>query len=172
MKRSKKNDLPESLEELEWDLLQGSDLQIRNFRLEKESSEYGASNFEIENLKILFRISKITPTKIGHFVTLWKRNSNGFIEPYHFRDTIDYAIIIAKNKNHSGQFVFPKRVLRDQAILSDKKEGKRGFRLYPPWDTPSSRQARKTQEWQTKFFLENSKDLESDRIRLKKLLKL
>ena len=47
---------------------------VSNIEIEKESSEYCAHRFEINNKKILFRQAKITPTKIGQFVTLWKRN--------------------------------------------------------------------------------------------------
>ena len=47
--------------------------ELSNIEIEKESAEYAAHRFEINNLKILFRQAKITPTKVGQFVTLWKR---------------------------------------------------------------------------------------------------
>ena len=44
---------------------------------EIESAEYGAYIFEINGFKIRFRVAKITPTKVGQFVTLWKRIEKG-----------------------------------------------------------------------------------------------
>ena len=51
---------------------------------------------------------------------------------------------------------FPKKILYEQGILSDKNnEGKRGFRVYPPWDEiTTNNQAKDTQTWQLKYFLE------------------
>ncbi|RYE38879.1 MAG: MepB domain containing protein, partial [Sphingobacteriales bacterium] len=38
-------------------------------------------------------------------------------------------------------------------ILSGNgKNGKRGFRVYPPWDLTENSQARKTQQWQLEYF--------------------
>lgn len=37
---------------------------------EMESKEYGACVFEMNHRRIKFRVGKITPTKIGQFVTL------------------------------------------------------------------------------------------------------
>lgn len=39
-----------------------------------ESHEYYAYNFLLNGKSIIFRIAKITPTKIGQFVTLWIRS--------------------------------------------------------------------------------------------------
>ncbi len=50
---------------------------------ESESAEYGAYCFSLDHKKVLFRIAKTTPTKIGQFVTLWKRPSpKGEIVPF------------------------------------------------------------------------------------------
>jgi hypothetical protein len=38
--------------------------------MEAESAEYGAYTFELNDLSVRFRVAKITPTKIGQFVTL------------------------------------------------------------------------------------------------------
>lgn len=38
--------------------------------MESESAEYGASSFELNGYSIRFRVAKITPIKIGQFVTL------------------------------------------------------------------------------------------------------
>ena len=39
-------------------------------------------------------------------------------------------------------------------ISTSKKEGKRGFRVYPPWDTATNKQAVKTQQWQLDYYYE------------------
>ena len=47
-------------------------LDLGELTIEDESQEYGACTFRLNDLKIKFRISKITPTKTGQFVTIWK----------------------------------------------------------------------------------------------------
>ncbi|MFV5689243.1 MepB family protein [Flavobacterium sp. ZT3R25] len=122
---------------------------------EKESEDYGAYQFELNALKILFRVAKTTPTKVGQFVTLWKRLAKGPIQPFHVSDNIDLFIINTQSGDYFGQFVFPKSVLNQQGILTTNlKEGKRAIRVYPPWDITTNKQAQKTQKWQLDYFLE------------------
>lgn len=131
--------------------------------LELESAEYGACDFKLDDLNIKYRVAKITPTKTGQFVTLWKRNKQGIIEPFRLDDEIDFFIISTRKDNHFGQFIFPKAVLYEKGVISDEtKEGKRAIRVYPPWDDANSKQAQKTQEWQVKYFLEIPEDGLSD----------
>lgn len=102
--------------------------------------------FELDGQKIIGRISKITPTKTGQFVTIWKRNKKGTTEPFDIQDDFEFIIIISKSGESIGQFIFPKSVLAEKGIISqDKKNGKRGIRMYPPWDTVTNKQAAKTQ---------------------------
>jgi hypothetical protein len=128
-------------------------LKITNFNLEEASKNYDGCKFELNNLLIISRKAKITPTKVGQFVTFWKRNKNGIIEPFHEKDTFDFYVVTVKFNNLLGQFVFPKAVLIQQGIISTKnKEGKRAFRVYSIWDIPKSEQAKKTQKWQLAYF--------------------
>lgn len=127
--------------------------------LELESAEYGACDFKLDDFNIKYRIAKITPTKTGQFVTLWKRNKQGIIEPFRLDDEIDFFIISTRKDNHFGQFIFPKAILYEKGVISDEtKEGKRAIRVYPPWDDTNSKQAQKTQQWQLKYFLEIPED--------------
>ena len=129
--------------------------ELSNIEIEKESAEYAAHRFEINNLKILFRQAKITPTKVGQFVTLWKRaKEKDPIEPFKITDNIDLFVINVKTEKRFGQFVFPKSVLIEKGIVSDIKEGKRAIRVYPPWNKTENKQAQKTQKWQLSYFLE------------------
>jgi hypothetical protein len=122
---------------------------------ESESADYGATTFSINGNTVRYRVAKITPTKTGQFVTLWKRREDGIIAPYHVSDAIAFFIVSVRYNNHLGQFIFPKSVLHANGILSDDcKEGKRAIRVYPPWDNTNSKQAQKTQLWQTAYFFE------------------
>ena len=129
--------------------------RVGEFFPEKESAEYYAYSYVLEDKNIRFRIAKKTPTKLGWFVTLWKRSQDGPIQPYDSSNSFDMVIIRTQSENNSGQFVFPKQILIEKGIVTHlKKEGKRGFRIYPPWNLPTSKQAQKTQKWQLEFFLD------------------
>jgi len=122
---------------------------------EEQNSEYGAYIFKLNDISIRFRVAKITPTKVGQFVTLWERIGEGAIQPYDVSDSVDLFVINTCKGNNLGQFVFPKSILCERDILSNEGiGGKRAMRVYPPWDKPTSRQAIKTQEWQLQYFLE------------------
>jgi hypothetical protein len=122
---------------------------------ETEGSEYGACTFVLNGLSVKFRSAKITPTKVGQFVTLWKRDAAGITKPHDWSDDINLFIINTRKNNRLGQFIFPKAVLLEKGILSSQsKEGKRGFRVYPPWDVAANKQALASQHWQLDYFLE------------------
>ena len=137
--------------------------------IELESAEYGACTFTLNDLHILFRTAKITPTKTGQFVTVWKRINKGPIQPFESSDPIDFFIISVRKDDDFGLFIFPKSVLVDKKIVSDKKEGKRAIRVYPPWDITTSKQAQKTQKWQLDYFLEIPQNQINDLNRIKLL---
>lgn len=132
---------------------------------EKESAEYSAYDLKINSLSVKFRTSKITPTKTGQFVTLWKRIENGPIAPFNSFDKIDFVIVSCRNNKNFGQFIFPKSELIKRGIFTDKKEGKRAIRVYPPWDIATNNQAKKTQEWQLKYFLNLESEVDCDLIK-------
>ncbi len=120
-----------------------------------ESKDYGACVFKLDSFIIHFRIAKITPTKVGQFVTLWKRSAAGLIIPYDTSDPFDFIIVSVRNNKNSGLFIFPKKILYEKKIISrDCKGGKRAMRLYAPWDVVQNQQAAHAQKWQCKFFVE------------------
>lgn len=141
-------------------------LQAHNFFEEAESKDYGAFTFEMNDKRIKFRVGKITPTKIGQFVTLWKRIGSGPIMPYDMSDPIDLFVISVRKPGHLGQFVFPKNILLEKGIVSKEQiGGKRAIRVYPPWDITESSQAKRSQDWQLKYFFEiNNKSIDTNRI--------
>jgi len=127
---------------------------LKNLKENHESVEYNACSFALNQHKIEFRVSKITPTKTGQFVSIWKRNENGITEPFASSDDLDFIVITSKSGENLGQFIFPKSVLVEKGIISNKgKDGKRGIRVYPPWDKATNKQAEKTQVWQVNYFL-------------------
>ena len=139
-------------------------------KAEDESVEYGAYTFTINGKFVKYRVSKITPTKTGQFVTIWKRNANGPIEPFELSDDLDLVVISTRKENYFGQFIFPKSILIDKKIISGNySEGKRGIRVYPPWDIATNKQAQKTQQWQLEYFLEIPNENLTDLILAQKL---
>ena len=133
--------------------------EFSNLIIDSESLEYKASSFKINSQQIIHRFSKITSTKIGQFVSIWKRNDKGITAPFDVLDNFDFIIITSKSGENLGQFVFPKSVLLEKGIISNNNtSGKRGIRVYPPWDIPTSKQAEKTQNWQIKYFYSINKD--------------
>lgn len=134
-------------------------ITFQNLKIEDESAEYGASEFTINRHSIKFRVGKITPTKVGQFVTFWKRTGKGPILPYAFNDSFDFLFVSVRAENHFGQFVFPKAVLLEKGIVACiEKEGKRAMRIYPPWEKVDNSQAKKTQNWQLEHFINFTED--------------
>ncbi len=132
-----------------------SGLLFNKLEKEAESEEYGAYILEMKDRRIKFRTGKITPTKTGQFVTLWKRIGNGPILPHDLEDPIDLFVVSVRKDEKLGQFVFPKVVLSEKGIVSKQGVGgKRAIRVYPPWDKVESPQAKKTQAWQLMYFFE------------------
>ncbi|MGL4596595.1 MAG: MepB family protein [Bacteroidia bacterium] len=143
---------------------------LTNLAIDAESAAYGACSFLLNGKNIQHRVSKITPTKTGQFVTVWKRNKAGVTAPFDELDNIDFIVITSKTGAAFGQFIFPKSVLVDKGIITaNGKEGKRGIRVYPPWDMATSKQAEKTQSWQTRYFLTIKNDALTDLELAKKL---
>lgn len=145
--------------------------KITNLTPEKECEEYLGYNFTLNTLSFKFRKAKTTPKKVGQFVTLWKRNSEKQTEPFNETDTFDFFIFVAEQDEKLGFFIFPKALLIEQHILTTKlKEGKRGFRLYPTWAITANKQAKKTQTWQTNYFIDLTTPEQNSIEKLKTLL--
>ncbi|MFF3096458.1 MepB family protein [Streptomyces cyaneofuscatus] len=121
---------------------------------EPESAEYAAHRFTLDGQSVAFRVARTTPTKVGQFVTVWQRSADGPIRPFDADDGVDLFVISSRDSGHFGQFVFPREALCERGVMSrNGAGGKRGFRVYPPWATTTSRQAGSTQAWQVNHFL-------------------
>lgn len=144
---------------------------VGKISLEAESKEYGALDFEMNGYRIKFRAGKITPTKIGQFVTLWKRIEKGPICPLDSEDAFDFVVVSVRSAERLGQFVFPKEVLCEKGVVSkEEKSGKLAIRIYPPWDVAENSQAKKTQKWQLLYFFEIFSDIDRNRAEIGRLL--
>ncbi|MNK57849.1 MepB protein [compost metagenome] len=122
-----------------------------------ECEDYFGFNFKINENRIKFRKSKLTPKKVGQFVTFWKRDSEGKTVPFDIIDDFDFYIISIEENDNSGFFILPKAILeKENLISSELKVGKRGFRIYADWHFPNSKQAEKTKLWQMQFFIDFS----------------
>lgn len=137
---------------------------VTNYIEDQESKAYLACQYNLNGLKIIGRTAKMTPKKIGQFVTFWKRSDKGPIMPFEESDQFDFLIITVRSADYLGQFIFPQSVLIKKGIVTNiTKEGKRAFRVYPPWDKPVSKQAIASQKWQVKYFYEiNDKTNKND----------
>ncbi|MEH6512583.1 MepB family protein [Maribacter arcticus] len=142
--------------------------KITDVEYELESKEYDACRFKLYGRRVINRTAKITPKKAGQFVTFWKRDGNGPIEPFSDNDYIDFFVVTVRTDTKLGQFVFPKTTLIEKGIIStEKKEGKRAFRVYTNWDVAKNKQAERTQQLQLNYFYEINNLI--DLVRVKKL---
>ncbi len=141
------------LERIERDVYSQIGFCISELQNNTESRDYDACTFKLNELRIISRSSKTTPTKTGQFVTFWKRLKYGPIAPFDASDDFDFLVVNAENGQHFGQFVFPKSVLISKGIIASiTKKGKRAFRVYPIWDAAKSKQAINSQKWQLNYF--------------------
>ncbi|WP_286590100.1 MepB family protein [Sphingobacterium sp. N143] len=128
---------------------------IHNLVQDQECAPYFGFSFQLGGWNIKFRKAKITPKKNGQFVTLWKRDAQHQTVPYAAADKFDFYLIAAAQGTKFGCFIFPKQLLISQQVLTTGgKNGKRGFRVYPPWCIADNPQAAKTKMWQVDYFID------------------
>ncbi|MES2741712.1 MAG: MepB family protein [Pseudomonadota bacterium] len=141
---------------------------------EQESGEYGACRLDLEGRVVVFRVAKTTPTKVGQFVTLWKRPAPADeIAPFDASDAVDFVIVSVADATHCGQFVFDQQALLKHGVMSrDKQGGKRAIRVYPPWSHPVAKEAIRTQQWQSRYFVVSAPPDADAVARLRHLLRL
>ena len=126
-----------------------------DYSVDSEAREYGGLRFTLAGRKVVFRVAKVTPTKVGQFVTLWKRPCpGGEIAPLDSEDDIDFVVVHVSTEGRCGQFVFDRETLLSRGVFAiNGRGGKRAFRVYPPWSQPVARQAVQSQRWQTECFV-------------------
>lgn len=125
-------------------------------RREPESGDYGACRLGLDGRPAVFRVARTTPTKVGQFVTLWKRPApDGEIAPFDSADDIELVIVAVADAARRGQFVFDRQALIRHGVMSrDGGGGKRALRVYPPWSSPVAKEAIRSQRWQLNYFVD------------------
>lgn len=163
-----KNDLTH-LDNTLFDALGGN---ISSVYKEEETGDYCGYNFQFGTFRVKYRKAKVTPKKLGQFVALWKRNTAGKTEPYHIDDDFDFYFIETVYGHKRGCFIFPKAILSEKQVLSvNNREGKHGFRVYPIWDIPESKQAISTKSWQILYFIDLTENGKTAVEKVQKLMK-
>ncbi|MNN18490.1 MepB protein [compost metagenome] len=117
--------IPNDLKAAIQDVYKPSGMQLTDqpFR-EAESAEYGASRFGLDGHTIVFRVAKTTPTKIGQFVTIWKRPTSGStIAPLDVDDGVAFVVVSVFDATHRGQFVFDQKILASKGIMAINGKG-------------------------------------------------
>jgi len=133
-----------------------------------QNSKYEALEFSIDGKKILYRKGNVTPDRPGNFLSIWKRPDENSTDPrrtmpYEEHD-LDYLFVEVSDCDISkrGIYIFPLTVLVNKGVVtSNKAKGKMAFRVFPPWTSSRgelkskvfSDSAKKTQRWQSNFFL-------------------
>jgi hypothetical protein len=123
--------------------------------LGEAGAEYEACRLGLDNHSIVFREAKTTPDRAGQFVTILKRSA-GKNMPLDIRDDVDFVVVDVSDSTHHGQFVFDKKTLLREGVMSGNgKKGKMAIRVYPPWSKSIGKWKvnTKTQQWQTRCFL-------------------
>lgn len=93
-------------------------LTIKNIQEETQNADYGAGMFQLDSKSVRFRVAKITPTKVGQFVSFWEKDAANKNQAFSYENATDLLVINTFHTNGDfGQFVFPKEVLLQQNIL-------------------------------------------------------
>jgi hypothetical protein len=149
------------------DAVSGDGGGFSSLAVEADNADYGAVLCRFRQRTVRFRVGKVTPTKVGLFVTVWRRSPDGSTEPFPADDNADVLVISAREGSRFGVFVFPRAALVEHGIASvGGAGGKRGFRVYPPWSTTRNPQANRSQTWQCRYFLEigDGSGVDADRV--------
>ncbi|MGG5170641.1 MepB family protein [Pseudarthrobacter sp. J1738] len=123
--------------------------------VEEQNSDYesGVASFGNESWRI--RTARITPTKPGAFVAVWKRGTDGVTRPFTVDESLSGLLIFVEDQGRFGVFKFTPEHLSSLGYASSERHaGKRGIRLYPSWCADLNPQASRTQRAQAKAFVE------------------
>lgn len=120
---------------------------------EEQGSDYEAGQVTLDSGKWRIRAARITPTKPGAFVAVWRRSLSGATEPFDTSDDCVGLMVFVVEAGRFGVFMFTREHLTELGVLqSPQTPGKRGFRVYPSWCTDLNAQAFRTQRAQAIAF--------------------
>ena len=122
---------------------------------EEQGSDYEAGRVALSSGQWRIRTARITPSKPGAFVAVWRRSTSGTAEPFDVSDECDGLIVFVVDGHRFGMFKFTRDHLTELGVVqSSHAPGKRGFRVYPSWSTSLNAQAVRTQRAQAKAFVD------------------
>jgi hypothetical protein len=125
---------------------------------EEQTSDYEAGQAKIGSGRWRIRTARVTPTKPGAFVAVWKRSPSGNTQPFESSDACDGLLVFVQDGSRFGVFTFTREHLVELGVVqSPLAPGKRGFRVYPSWSTNLNAQATRTQRAQAGAFADLSR---------------
>ncbi|QIM18595.1 MepB family protein [Leucobacter coleopterorum] len=120
---------------------------------EEQRGEYESGLVAMNGEQWRIRTARVTPTKPGAFVAVWKRDENGETRPFAREEAEAGLLLFVEDGDQFGVFRFSAAHLEELGITSSAtKPGKRGFRVYPSWCTGLNPQASRTQAAQSRAF--------------------
>ena len=123
--------------------------------VEEQNSDYESGVARIGEERWRIRTARITPTKSGAFVAVWKRGEDGATRPFSAEESMSGLFVFVEEQERFGVFRFTTAHLISLGyVSSDLHPGKRGFRVYPAWCTELNPQASRTQRAQGVAFSE------------------
>ncbi len=130
-------------------------LEIDDFKEEKQNREYEGFTFSINEQLFRSRLARKTPKKKGYFVAFWEKDEYNNNQPYLYNNSPSKIIISVIDGEKKGIFIFPRLVLLDKKILkTDKQKGKMTIRVYPTWEMELNDSAKREQNWQKNYFID------------------
>lgn len=122
---------------------------------EEQNSDYESGVALIAGQQWRIRTARITPTKPGAFVAVWKRDVSGSTRPFTAAESLSGLLVFVEDGERFGVFRFtPEQLISLGYVSSGPSQGKRSFRVYPPWCTQLNPQALRTQRGQAAAFVE------------------
>ncbi|WP_461170741.1 MepB family protein [Arthrobacter sp. Z1-15] len=126
-------------------------------QVEEQNSDYESGVVRIGNEQWRVRTARITQTKPGAFVAVWKRGEGGSTRPFTADESMSGLLVFVEEQERFGVFQFtPAHLISLGYVSSDLHPGKRGFRVYPAWCADLNSQASRTQRAQAASFAELS----------------
>lgn len=124
---------------------------------EEQNSDYESGVVRLGDARWRIRTARITPTKPGAFVAVWRRNAAGTTEPFDAEDPTAGLLVYVVDGPHFGVFRFTTAHLVELGVIrSAAHAGKRGFRVYPGWSVGLNRAAERARAAQAAAFLDLS----------------
>ncbi len=134
--------------------------------MEDQNQEYEGFVLTLDDWTYRSRRARKTPNKKGYFTVFWKKGEDDRNRPYTLDECTDWLIITILDQGKKGQFVFPKEVMASKGIVTTgSSKGKMAMRVYPDWVTGLNPTAKKTQAWQSAYFMDLSSQVDGSLIR-------